>query len=208
MTQMSERIDRAECDSLDENALVGALRNGADGGYECLVRRYGGRMLATARRLLRGEADARDCVQDAFLSAFKNMSQFEQRASIATWLHQIVVNTALMKIRRRTRRKEESLDELMPEFDGQSRRPEPHATDVPFESLLESREIRNLVRQSIDRLPENYRIVLMLRDIEGYDTEETAALIGASPGAVKTQLHRARAALKKLLEPILRGEEP
>ena len=96
----------------------------------------------------------------------------------------------------------------MPEFDDQGRRPEPHATDVPFESLLESREIRNLVRQSIDRLPENYRIVLMLRDIEGYDTEETAALIGASPGAVKTQLHRARAALKKLLEPILRGEEP
>lgn len=207
MTPLPERIDMAQCDSLDEIHLVAAMRDGTDGSYECLIRRYGGRMLATARRFLPGEADARDCVQDAFLSAFKNMSHFEQRASLATWLHRIVVNAALMKIRRRTRRKEESLDELMPEFDGGSRRVEPHATDVPLETLLESREIRNLVRRSIKRLPDNYRIVLMLRDIEGYTTEETAELVGSSPGAVKTRLHRARSALKKLIEPILRGEE-
>ncbi len=74
--------------------------------------------------------------------------------------------------------------------------------------LLERREVREAVRRSIDQLPDGYRNVLLIRDIEGYDTEETAALLGLTPGAVKTRLHRARTALKSLLAPVIRGGKP
>ncbi len=189
----------------DERELVARLQVGDGASYEQLVRTYGGRMLAVARRLVRNEEDARDCVQEAFLQAFRNIEKFEQRASLGSWLHRIVVNAALMKLRARARRPEESIEDLLPQFDADGQRPEP-ALAVSLE-LLESRETREAVRRSIDQLPDGYRNVLLIRDIEGYDTEETAALLGLTPGAVKTRLHRARTALKTLLEPVMRGGE-
>jgi RNA polymerase sigma-70 factor (ECF subfamily) len=189
----------------DERELVARLQVGDGASYEQLVRTYGGRMLAVARRLVRNEEDARDCVQEAFLQAFRNIEKFEQRASLGSWLHRIVVNAALMKLRARARRPEESIEDLLPQFDADGQRPEP-ALAVSLE-LLESREAREAVRRSIDQLPDGYRNVLLIRDIEGYDTEETAKLLGLTPGAVKTRLHRARTALKTLLEPVMRGGE-
>lgn len=192
---------------LDERHLMDGLRRDSPESYERLVKTYGGRMLAVARRLTRNEEDARDCVQVAFLQAFQNISRFEQRSSLATWLHRIVVNAALMKLRSRERRPETSLDDLMPHFDQSGLRIESESgIQVPLETLLENQETRELVRRAIDGLPVNYRNVLMLRDIEEYDTETTAELLGLTPGAVKTRLHRARTALKTLLEPVFRGE--
>lgn len=193
----------------NEKQLVARLRSGDRAGYEQLVRTYGGRMLAVAWRLVRNEEDARDCVQDAFLQAFRNIEHFEERSTLGSWLHRIVVNAALMKIRTRERRPEDSIDDLLPQFDVDGLRLEPEAElAVSLETLLESRQTSEFVRRSIDQLPEGYRNVLLIRDIEGYDTEETAALLGLTPGAVKTRLHRARAALKSLLEPVMRGEKP
>ena len=190
-----------------ERQLVARLRDGEGASYEQLVRTYGGRLLAVARRLVRHEEDARDCVQEAFLQAFRNIEKFEQRASLGSWLHRIVVNAALMKLRARGRRPEQSIEDLLPQFDADGQRLEPEAELAVSLELLERREVREAVRRSIDQLPDGYRNVLLIRDIEGYDTEETAALLGLTPGAVKTRLHRARAALKTLLEPIVRGEE-
>ena len=188
----------------DDEALLAGLRAGDAASYEVLVRTHGGRMLAVARRFLRNEADARDCVQDAFLLAFRQIHTFEGRSSVGTWLHRIVVNAALMKIRARLGQREESLDGLLPEFDAMGNRLERSAPiGPPADILVQRREVRDLVRQSIDRLPEGYRTVLILRDIEGYDTEETARLLDMTPGNVKARLHRARAALKTLIGPVL-----
>jgi RNA polymerase sigma-70 factor, ECF subfamily len=176
--------------------------------FEEWVERYGPRMLATARRLLRDDAEAQDCVQDAFLAAFRNLAGFQGRSSAGTWLHRILINEALTRIRSRTRRREESIEHLLPEFDATGMRMgvEPRSP-VGIESLLQSEEVRNQVRAAIDRLPARYRTILLVRDIEGYDTEEAAALLEISTGAVKTRLHRARAALKKLLEPLMFNDE-
>jgi len=194
-------------DDLDERRLMDGLRRDNPESYERLVKTYGGRMLAVARRFTRNEEDARDCVQVAFLKAFQNISGFEQRSSLATWLHRIVVNAALMKLRSRERRPETSIDDLLPEFDGSGMRLERESgIQIPLETLLESQQTRELVRRAIDRLPANHRTVLMLRDIEEYDTETTAELLELTPGAVKTRLHRARAALKTLLEPVFEGD--
>ncbi|RMH17085.1 MAG: sigma-70 family RNA polymerase sigma factor [Acidobacteria bacterium] len=186
-----------------EAALVARLKRGDEAAYEELVRRYGGRLLQVARRYLR-EEDARDAVQDAFVSAFKAIDRFDGRAQLATWLHRIVVNASLMRLRRPAMQREESLEPLLPRFldDGHFaavRRPWPEDA----EARLGRAETRRLVRRSIDRLPETYRTVLLLRDIEELDGAETAERLGISPGAVKVRLHRARQALRELLDPIL-----
>ena len=189
----------------DERVLIERLRAGEDAAFEELVRTHGGRMLAVARRFLRGEEDARDAVQDAFLSAFRSVDRFEGQSRLSTWLHRIVVNAALMKLRTRRRKPEKLIDDLLPGFleDGHLAEPASEWQELSDQALLR-KELRELIRSSIDELPENHRNVLMLRDIEGLDTEETAELIGISANAVKTRLHRARLALRGQLEPHLR----
>ncbi len=184
-----------------ERGLIARLRAGDDAAYEELVRSQGARMLAVARRFLRSEEDARDAVQEAFLSAFKAMGRFEGGSRLSTWLHRIVVNAALMKLRSRQRKPEISIEELLPRFLENG-----HFADPPSEwqqsadQALERRETRERVRGAIDRLPENYRTVLLMRDIEGLDTAETAEALDVSPNAVKIRLHRARQALRGLLD--------
>lgn len=187
--------------STDELALLDALRAGDEGAYETLVREHLGPMLAVARRILRDEDAARDAVQDAFVSAFRSIGRFRERSSLSTWLYRIVVNACLMKLRRARRRPELPIGELQPKFasDGHFAEPVLEWPDSP-EVLLQSKEMRTLVRAQIDRLPARYRTVVMLRDIEELSTEEVATLLGISRNAVKIRLHRARQALKALLD--------
>lgn len=209
MDLISRPTSKGGPEATAEKQLLHGLRNGDEACYGHVVRTYGGRMLAVARRILRSEEDARDCVQEAFLQAFRGIQRFEERSSLRSWLHRIVVNAALMKIRSRERHPEESLEELMPHFDEDGMRTEPEAAlSTSLETLVESRQVQESVRRSIDRLPEGYRNVLIARDIEGYNIEETAALLGLTPGAVKVRLHRARAVLKALLAPVMREGKP
>lgn len=195
----------------DEASLLAGLRAGDQAAYEILVRTYSGRLLAVTRRLLRTEEDARDAVQDAFLSAFRALHTFEESSLLSTWLHRIGVNAALMKLRTRRRKPEEAIEDLLPKYLEDGHREDGHRGNPtkPWkepEALLERKETRALVRECIDHLPESYRTVLLLRDIEELDTEEAAQLIGISPNAVKIRLHRARQALRTLLDPHFREE--
>jgi RNA polymerase sigma-70 factor (ECF subfamily) len=189
--------------------LLAGLRAGDDGSFAELVRRYGGKMLSVAIRIVGNPEDARDCVQESFLQAFEHIDGFEGRSTVWTWLYRILVNSALLKLRSRRRRPESSLDDLMPEFDAYHCRIEPgDPGHDSVEELVSRKETRDTVRQAIEELPDDYRDVLLLRDILELDTQETAESLQINPGAVKTRLHRARAALKKLLEPLIRGETP
>jgi RNA polymerase sigma-70 factor (ECF subfamily) len=190
----------AASDDLD---LLERLRAGDERASEALVRWHCGRMLAVARRFLRSADDSADAVQDAFLAAFRSLDSFAGNSTLGTWLHRIVVNVCLMKLRSRSRQREVRIDDLLPTFDGTGH----HSRPVrPWEdhalARLTQAETRAQVRARIDRLPEPYREVLLLRDIEGLDTDQTAQQLGTTPGAVKTRLHRARQALRTLLEPL------
>lgn len=189
-----------------EAALVDRLQAGDNAAYEELVRNYGGRLLATARRLLPDENDARDALQSAFVSAFQAIRTFAGDAALSTWLHRIVVNAALMRLRSRRRRPEQSIDALLPGFleDGHQAQPAGRWRETAEQAAARA-ETRDLVRARIMELPEAYRDVLLLRDIEELDTAETAAFLNISPNAVKTRLHRARQALRTLLDPLMRG---
>lgn len=189
-----------------EQRLLERMRADDQRAFEEVVRRYGPRMLAVARRFLEHEQDAQDAVQDAFMSAFRSIDRFQGDAKLATWLHRIVVNAALMKLRKKQRRSETSIDDLLPSFtsDGhlQSSRGD---WAIHEDEAIENQETRDLIRKCIHALPEPHRTILLLRDIEEMNTEETAKLLEISPGAVKTRLHRARQALRTLMDDIMSG---
>jgi len=189
-----------------ENELISHLQAGDEAAYETLVRRYGGRMLSTARRFFSCEQDAADAVQDAFVSAFRAIGKFHGQSQLATWLHRIVVNSCLMRRRSRDRHPTVAIESLLPQFDavGHHLHRIPAAYDSPFDQLATS-EIRSKIREAIDRLPAAYREVLMLRDIEQLDTETTASILKLSIAVVKTRLHRSRQALRTILEPMFTG---
>lgn len=191
----------------NEEALVAGLRAGEARAAERFVRDNIARMRALARRLLRDDGLADDCVQEAFLKAFRKIGDFQGRSSLKTWLHRITVNEALMKLRSLKRLDEQPIDHLLPEFDHNACRIEASwPTLAGTEETVERDSTRALVLSKIRELPDSYRIVIMLRDIEELETSEVAKMLGLSEGNVKVRLHRARSALKKLLEPLLRGE--
>jgi RNA polymerase sigma-70 factor (ECF subfamily) len=182
----------------DDSGLVQRLQQGDPDAFEVMVRAHSGRLLSVARRFLPTEQDAQDALQDAFIQAFRAIGTFEARAQLHTWLHRIVVNSALMKLRQRRRKPERSIEDLLPSFAADG-----HQASEPREwsdAVLERKESARLVRAAIARLPELYRTVLILRDIEERDTTETALLLDTSPNVVKVRLHRARQALRTLLD--------
>ena len=190
-----------------EAKLVELLRAGDPSATEQWVRESSPRLLAVTRRMLRNEEDARDAVQDAFISAFRGLDRFQAGSRLSTWLHRIAVNAALMKLRTRRRKPEESIDELLPTFleDGHHATT-PTAWPGDAQEWVERDEVRSAVREAIGRLPDTHRNVLLLRDIEELDTAEVAEMLEISPGAVKTRLHRARVALRELIDPALRED--
>ena len=202
-----QREVTAESDA-DEAALLSRLRAGDEAAFETFVRTYSARLFNVARRIVGTDEDARDVIQDAFLSAFRGLARFHGDARLSTWLHRIVVNTALMKLRTRKRRPEESIEPLLPGFQADGHFAERLADwREPVDQALARAETREAVRHRINELPESFRTVLLLRDIEGLSTQETAKVLETTPNAVKIRLHRARQALRTLLAPHLgRGE--
>lgn len=184
----------------DDAALLEGLRARDERAFETIVRVYGPRLLAVARRLVRDDADAQDVLQSAYLNAFRAVDDFEGTAQVSSWLHRIVVNTALMKLRTRRRKPEEPIDPLLPAFLDDGHHLEQFSDwAAPADVMLERKETRAAVRASIDLLPESYRSVLLLRDIEELSTQEVADALGLTPTAVKVRLHRGRQALSSLL---------
>ena len=182
-------------DFSQEEDLVAALKDGDESAFEFLSKTHRERMHAVARRFFSEEEDARDAVQEAFLAAYRAIDRFEGQAKLSTWLHRVVVNACLMKLRSRRRKPEQSLDlataAVLVSRDSRS-----------AQDQLEGHEIAEYVRDAIATLPEPHQSVLRLREIEERDTRETAEILAISPAAVKTRLHRARTALRSRLEDV------
>lgn len=183
-----------------DDALIAGLQAGDSGAFEKLVREYGPRLLRLARRLLANDEDARDALQDAMVAVYRSIGEFKSGSALSTWLHRIVVNAALMKLRTKRRHPEEDIEQYLPRFleDGHQREPST-AWSESADSVLEREELRGAVREAIAKLPDAYRIVLQLRDIEELSTAETAEILGTTKNIVKIRLHRARQALRTLL---------
>ena len=185
---------------LNDTSFVARLQAGDGEAFERLVREHARALLRVARRFMRTEEDARDALQDAFVSVFRSIRRFEANARLSTWLQRVVINACLMRLRSQRRRPEEDIEQHLPRFleDG-------HQVESPLswresaETAMQRMELCELVRSAIEQLPAIYRQVLLLRDIEELSTDDAAELLGITPNAVKIRLHRGRQALRSLL---------
>ena len=193
-----------EAPKIDEPALIEAVRAGSSDAWERFVRSYIGPMRSLAHRFLKDESEADDVVQEAFLSAFKQLERFEGRSSLATWLYRITANAALMRLRARRTRPEICVEDLLPQFSSQGVWPEVlEPWPEPEGDPLIREELCSAVREGIARLPEKHRMPLLMRSIDGIGNEEIARQLGISVNAAKIRVHRARQALRTLLDPMM-----
>ena len=168
--------------------IVDRVRAGETSLFEILMRRHNQRVYRVARAVIKDEADAEDVMQQAYINAFTHLNQFQDRAQFSTWLTRITVHEALA--RRRKRKPEEMSEDVMETLT--STQPDP-------ERQAYAAELRGVLEAAVDSLPDTYRVVFMLRDIEGLSTSETAAGLELGEEAVKTRLHRARALVRRAI---------
>ncbi len=167
--------------------------------FEALMRRYNARLFRVARAILRDDAEAEDAVQDAYLNAFRHMREFQGEAQLATWLTRIVINEALMRLRRRRR---ENVVTPFSAADHPGDRATSEVADEAAESPVETAlraELRRLLEKTIDELPVAFRTVFVMREVEDMTVEETARCLGIPPATVRTRQFRARALLRARL---------
>jgi RNA polymerase sigma-70 factor (ECF subfamily) len=187
-----------------EQRLIERIRDGEHEAFYELIRPYERRLYTAAFLILRNEADAEDCVQEALLKAFKNIWQFRAEAKFSTWLIQITLNDARMKRRKERAGLMEPIDKGKSDEDTYTPRDFADWREIPSEAL-ERQEIREKLAEALDSLGEIYREVFVLRDMEQVSIEETATALGISTASVKTRLLRARLMLRDLLAPGLGG---
>ena len=173
---------------IDSDAeIVAGLIAGDPESFSIAMRRYNQRLFRVARAVLSDDAEAEDVVQETWLRTFRSIDRFERRSTFATWISRIALYEAWSRARRRNRRAK-SIRDLA----------SPPVSDDP-EAIAFGREVRGHLALCVDELPERYRLVFMLREIEGLSTEETASCLGISTPAVKVRLHRSRAMLRRRL---------
>lgn len=186
---------------LDEQRLVELLKKKDKGAQEYFVKLYYSNMTAIAHRYLKNREDVNDVIQESFISAIRKIHQFQGRSALKTWLTTIVVNNCLMRIRNEKKKMEVPAEEYMPRFDSDGFRVDDNVSIKQSpEELVKDKQKRQFISESLNKLPEHYRTIILLRDIEGYSEREAAKLLDLTEANAKSRLHRARLMLKKLLE--------
>ena len=190
--------------SESESSLLIGLRSGDPASFERLVRSNSARLLATASRILGSERDAQDVVQEALISAWKSIDTFEGTSSLYTWLHRIAVNACLARLRTARSKSEVSIADadrpVSLAFEGL-----PSAWSHSGPSLEQRLAMRRAIQKALNLIPEDLRIVLLLRDVEELSSHEVSERLGIADTAVRQRLHRARTAMAEVLRPELCG---
>jgi RNA polymerase sigma-70 factor (ECF subfamily) len=185
----------------DDTELVQAINAGHTDRFPELVKRYEQKLYNFGRRMCRDESEAEDLVQDTFLNVFRYLKDFRYETKFKNWLYRVAANTAFKK-RRRSRLAHDTelaLEEVIEREQPAAPAEVPEWARLPLEQLL-NEELLEILHQAIWSLPEKYRIVVILRDIEEFSTEDTAQILSISPANVKVRLHRARLFLRDKLK--------
>lgn len=184
--------------------LLHEARTGNAEAFEALVRPHLSMFYGGIHRILGEEAESQDALQDALVSMHKELGRFQGQSAFSTWAYRICINAALMARRKRMRRREDALEDLMPHFEGEGHHMDQdrvlawsEAADA-FERT-HAGELRARVRAALDRLTDEQRAVFVLKDLEEWETEDIARHLGISRDLVRQRLHRARVAMRTLL---------
>lgn len=184
-----------------DDQLVALAKQGDFDAFEQLVTRHQDRVYRLVLRFVRNEHEAQEVVQETFLSIWRNLDGFKGESQFGSWLYRIAANAALMRLRSQRRHPEVSTEEL-PADVIESREPAHHGGENWArrpDDQLQTNELRSHIQRAVDSLPEMYRSVFIIRDVEGLSTEETAEILGITVPTVKTRLHRARLQLRRTI---------
>lgn len=202
----SDGVPSAESDL----ELVRRARGGDFDAFEELIRHFQGRAYSLAYRILGESHDAEDVVQQTFLSLIEHLEDYREESTVAGWVLRIAANHALKVLRKRRGLPTVSLAEAGEPEEGYAGIPHPdfiaHWRDDPAD-LVGRREVRELIEHALTELDDKYRVVFVLRDVEGFSTREAAELLGLTESAVKVRLLRARLALRERLTRVLGDED-
>jgi len=178
--------------------LVAALQNGEQAAFGELLTRYTEKVNNLAIRITRNQEDAEEILQDVFVTVFKKIDRFEGKSAFSSWLYRITVNTAFMKLRKRKQTQAVSLDELGDSANESFSGKRSDTSDVNF--ISSRHELRAQLDGAIDNLPEEYKAIFILRDVDGLSNQEVGEILNISVPAVKSRLHRSRLMLRKKLQ--------
>lgn len=186
----------------EESLIQAAIARDAR-AWQSLLDLYGGKMYGMALRFLANEKEAEDAVQEVWILISQKLCEFRGDSKLGTWIYRITANKCLEKIRasKNVREKTESIDSLMPEYieDGHYKKEFPDWSQRP-DKEADQKTLKQEIEKAVSSLPEEFREVLVLRDIEGFSGEETASMLGINEASMKTRLHRARMAVREKLE--------
>jgi RNA polymerase sigma-70 factor (ECF subfamily) len=192
MAMVTTALINTAASALTDEEVIKRVRRGETALFEVIMRRYNQRLFRVTRSILGNDSEAEDVTQDAYVRSYTHLDQFDGRAQFSTWLTRIAVHEALARARKRNRLVE--IDAASESMEGrmklESRAPSP-------EQEVLTHTIRIVVEAAVDRLPETYRSVFVLREVEGMTTAETAECLDLSEESVKVRLHRARSLLRK-----------
>jgi RNA polymerase sigma-70 factor (ECF subfamily) len=195
MTRETARADTEPGgEALSDEDVVRRVRAGEGALFELLMRRYNQRLYRVARSIVRNEAEAEDVMQQAYVNAYTHLAQFAGRAKFSTWLTRIAVHEALARLRRRER-----LTEIDSMSDHDDARGALTSAALDPEQQAITGELRTALEASLDSIPEMYRTVFILREVEGLSTAEAAECLESSEDVVKTRLHRSKVLLRREL---------
>ena len=181
--------------------LIQAINSGQTEKFHDLVKRYEQKLYNFSLRMCRNPSDAEDMIQDTFLNVFKYLKNFRYETKFKNWLYKVAASTCIKK-RRKSKfapDKELSLDEFLPNDEAEKPEHVPEWALLPLDKLL-NEELSSVINKTIISIPKKYRVVIVLRDIEGFSTAETAQILNLSPSNVKVRLHRARLYLRDKLK--------
>lgn len=186
----------------DDRTLLTRAQGGDISAFEELVARHEEKVYGLALRMTRSEADAAEITQDTFLSAYQHLAEFRGEAAFGSWVHRIAANNALMRLRRQRVLDVVTEDLAGPEFTDRGSLAEVPETDWSrrADDKILDEELGRAIQEATDALPEGYREVFLLKDVEGLSYEEISEMVGISVPAVKSRLHRARLALREAID--------
>jgi RNA polymerase sigma-70 factor (ECF subfamily) len=197
--------EQTDSTGASDEALIARAKERDFEAFETLIARYEDKVYRLAFRFVRNETEAKEIVQDTLLSVWRKLDSFKGDSQFGSWLFRVTANAALMRLRSQRRHAEVSTEELPPGFldtnqstFGQITSQGENWSKRPDEEL-QSEELRGQIQAAVDDLPEIYRTVFLVRDVDGLSTEETAEALGLSIPTVKTRLHRARMALREAI---------
>ncbi len=185
---------------LSDSAMAERIGAGDQLAFEALMRKYNGKLFRIARAILKDDSDAEDVLQEAYLEAYRHIGDFRGGSELATWLTRIVINQALMRLRKERRRSSIVPFRTTPTHETES--PEAQVPDQQSESpsaRVIRAETRRMLERRIDELPVSFRTVFIMREVEEMSVEETAVCLSIPPATVRSRLFRARALLREAL---------